>query len=252
MTTSALSPFSRQYSCACSTCRTSATSSSPTTRTSRIGQIAGNAVRPQAGLPELVRRDRVRTGPQRAIGEEHPRREALEQQRLVVRNAQMAQAALRVREGERERARGRARVAVLLRERFGRLSIRRDARGEREAHRRARHEPDPLAEAEDRIEHDARRAGQRAPVERNRVVGVAAAAEEARAIGLPFDRSLRPAFEAQRRASPTPAALADRAGADGRAAPRCRAGIRFRETACRTPDAPDRRPATPGRSPRSW
>ena len=67
----------------------------------------------------------------------------------------------------------------------------------REAHRRPGNQPDPLAEAEDRIEHDARRAGQRAAVERGRAVGVAAAADESRAIGLPFDGPLRPAFEAQ-------------------------------------------------------
>ena len=136
-------------------------------------------------------------GAQRAVGEQHARRQPLEQQRLVVRNAEMAQAALRVREGQREGARGRARVAILLRERLGGLAIRGDAGGEREAHRRARDQPDPLAQAEDRIEHDAGRARQRAAVERGRAVGVAAAADEARAIGLPFDRPLRPAFEAQ-------------------------------------------------------
>ena len=48
------------------------------------GQIPGNAIWPQAGLTELVRRNRVRPRPQRAIGEEHPRRETFEQQRLVV------------------------------------------------------------------------------------------------------------------------------------------------------------------------
>ena len=92
---------------------------------------------------------------------------------------------------------GGARVAVFLGERLGRLAIRRDAGGETEPHRCARDQPDPLAEAEDRVEHDAGRARQRASVERRRMVGVAAAAEESRAIGLPFDRPLRPAFEAQ-------------------------------------------------------
>ena len=60
-------------------------------------QIAGDAVRPQAGLAELVRRDRVGAGAKRTVGEQHPRREAFEEQRLVVRDAEMAQAALRVR-----------------------------------------------------------------------------------------------------------------------------------------------------------
>ena len=47
---------------------------------------------------------------------------------------------------------------VLLGERFGRLSIRRDACGETEAHGRSRDQPDPLPEAEDGVEDDARRA----------------------------------------------------------------------------------------------
>ena len=67
-------------------------------------QIAGNAVRPQTRLTSSF--DAIVSGSraQRAVGEEHPRRQTLEQQRFVVRDAQMAQAALRVREGERERA----------------------------------------------------------------------------------------------------------------------------------------------------
>ena len=212
------------------------------TRTSRIGRSPEMPCGHRPAWPSSFDANRVRTRAQRAVGEEHPRRQPLEQQRLVVRDAEMTQTALRVREGEREGARGRARVAVLLGERFGGLAIRGDAGGETEAHRRARDQPDPLAQAEDRIEHDAGRARQRAAVERGRAVGVPAAAEESRAIGLPFDRPLRPAFEAQdvHRPDGRIARIARRA--DGRAAPRCRAGIRFRETACRTPDARDRRP----------
>ena len=95
-----------------------------------------------------------------------------------------------------------ARIVILVRERDGRFAIRGDAGREREAHRRAWDQPDALAEAHDRIERDAGRARQRAAVERRRTVGVAAAAEESRAVGLPFDRPLRPAFEAQARAPP--------------------------------------------------
>src|SRR5437867_2928883 len=109
----------------------------------------------------------------------------------------MTQTALRVREREGECPGGRARVAVLSGERFGVLAIGGDAGRERKAHRRPWDQPDPLAEAEDRVEDDARRPGQRAPVERRRTVGITTAAEESRAIGLPFDRSLWPAFEAQ-------------------------------------------------------
>ena len=68
----------------------------------------------------------------------------------------------------------------------------------------------------------------------------AAAAEEARAIGLPLDRPLRRPLEAQHVDRPERRLVGRRAAADGRAARRCRAGTRFRRTACRTPDARDR------------
>ena len=150
----------------------------------------------------------------------------------------MTKPALGVRQRQRERARRAAGIVVLPRERFGRLAIRRHAGGETEPHGGARRQPDPLAQADDRIEHDAGRARQRASVER-RGVRRAAAAEEAGAIGLPFDGSLRPALEAQRMERPGRASP-DRAAVDGRAARRCPADTRSRRTACRTPDARDR------------
>ena len=53
----------------------------------------------------------------------------------------------------------------------------------------ARRQPDALAQRADRVEHGAGRARQRAAVEHDRVGRRAAAADEARPIGLPFDRA---------------------------------------------------------------
>ena len=69
--------------------------------------------------------------------------------------------------------------------------------GERQPHEAARGEADALAQADDGIEHGARRAGERAAVEGLRVLGPAPAAQEARAVGLPFHRPLRPPFQAE-------------------------------------------------------
>ena len=56
---------------------------------------------------------------------------------------------------------------------------------------------DALPQAEDRIEHEAGGARQRPAVERDGILERAAAADEARAIGFPFERTVRPSFEAQ-------------------------------------------------------
>src|SRR4029453_1283020 len=109
----------------------------------------------------------------------------------------MAQTALRVRERKGECSGSRVRVAVLSFKRYGGLAIRGDAGREREPHGRTRDQPDPLAKTEDRVEEDAPRAGQRPPAQGGRPVGVTTGAEESCTIGLPFNRSLRPAFEAQ-------------------------------------------------------
>ena len=68
------------------------------------GQVAGDAMRPQTRLAELVGRNRRRTRAERAVGEQQPRRETLEEERVVARHPQVAQAALCVGEGECERA----------------------------------------------------------------------------------------------------------------------------------------------------
>ena len=245
MTTSALSPFRRQYSCACSTCRTSGSASSSPTRDEQ-DRADRRRCRAARAPPGRARSAPAASGLARSDPSaiEHPRREPLEQQRLVARDAEVAQRALRVREREREGAGRRARVAVLLRERHGRLAIRRDARGEREPHGPARREPDPLAQADDRIERRRRwcrtARARRAPAGR-RCRG--------RGRGSGRDRSpIRPApcgrpSRLSTCTAQTSAPGRIRRAAAGRAAPRSRADIPFRGTACRTPDARGRRPA---------
>ena len=217
-------------------------------------QIAGNAVRPEAGLAELVRRERVRRGarsePSANSTRDARRSNSSASSLEIPRWRSPLCACVKASANARER---RARVAVLLRERL------RPSRGPRRCRWRNERRTDApgtsliaLAEAEDRVEHDAGRARQRAAVERRRALGVAAAAEEPRAIGFPLDRSLRPALEAQDVHGPDGRSRRIARRGDGRAARRCRAGTRSRETACRTPDARDRRPAAPARSRRSW
>ena len=101
----------------------------------------------------------------------------------------MLQRDVHVRERHRERARRGAAVAVLAHQRERGGAIGRDAGGERHAHERAGRQAHPIAQRRNRVEHGAGRAGQRAAVERQRVGGRTAAAEEARAIGFPFDRA---------------------------------------------------------------
>ena len=216
-------------------------------------QIAGDAVRPQTRLTELVRRDRVGVRAQRAVGAEHPRREPLEQQRLVARDAQVAQAALRVREGQREGAR---------RPRSGRGTSARAPRPSRDPRRcRWRRRGAPTPPGASRIRWRRLKIGSSTtpvvpdsarPSSAGGSPALAAAAEEARAIGFPFDRPLRPAFEAQHVERPRRRLLriarppmAEQRGAVGQVfgLEEQLAERRMREVVGR--------PA-PGRSPRSW
>jgi len=154
-------------------------------------------VRPQAGLTEFVGGEGLGARPQRTVGSEHTRRQALEQHRVVRGNTEMAQPALGVGHREREGAGRRARRVVLARQRLDRLAIRRHAGGKAEPHGPAGWNPDSLTQADNRIEDDAGGAGERVSVERQRPRGAPAAPEKARAIGFPFDRTLRASLEAQ-------------------------------------------------------
>src|SRR6266545_1982963 len=152
MTTSALSPFSRQYSCAWRICRTSARSASATTRTSRTGR---SPEMPCAQSPSWPRVLRARSsGPGRSEASAYSTREARRSNRRAS-SLEMPRWCSRLRACANARAHA-------------------------------------LAQAHHRIEQDASRPGERAPVERLRILGAPATAEEAAAVALPLDRSLRP------------------------------------------------------------
>src|SRR5207237_4919440 len=72
-----------------------------------------------------------------------------------------------------------------------------DANRKREPDRAAWQQSNALPKAHDRIEHDARRAGQRTAIEGHGVCGTAAAAEKPRPIGFPLDGALSATFQAQ-------------------------------------------------------
>ena len=210
-------------------------------------------MRPQAGLAELVRRDRV--GAARSEPSVHSTRDASRSNSTAssLEMPRWRSPLCGVRERERERARRGARIVVLLRERLGRLAIRR--------HARSRSDRRTIAPGGSRIR--CRRltigsstmpvgARQRAAVERRGSSGsrprprnrARSVSHSTGPCGRPSRLRTWKAHDAARRR--------DRGAGDGRAAPRCRAGTRFRGTACRTPGARDRRPAAPGRSRRSW
>ena len=109
----------------------------------------------------------------------------------------MTQTALGVGECQGEGSGRRTRRVILLSQRFCRLTIRRHTGRKAESDGPARQQSDPLTQTHDRIEHDTRRARQRAPIERDRPIGAAPATEEARAIGFPLDGTLRPPLQAQ-------------------------------------------------------
>ena len=86
---------------------------------------------------------------------------------------------------------------IFLSERFGIRAIGRHAGREADSHSAAGWQPDPLTEADDRIEHHPGGSRQRASIERQWVSRAAATPEETRAIGLPFDRTLCATFQAE-------------------------------------------------------
>ena len=246
ITTSARSPLSRQYSCACSTWRTSGRSSSSTTRTSRIGRSPEMPCGQRPSWPSALRgQERPGAARSERVGVEHARGQPLEEQRLLARDAEVAQRALRVREGERE---GRAPPALgswyFWASASAVVAVERHAGGEataarsRPGARRTRWRRLTIGSSTTPVVPESG-----APVERLRVVGPAPAAEEARAVGLPLDRPLRAGPRGSGRAPPTAPARRPRAAAAGRGAPCARAGTRSRRTACRRPGGRGRRPA---------
>ena len=128
---------------------------------------------------------------------EHPGGEPLEQVCLVAGDAEVPQLDLRVRVGEGEGASGGAGVVVLLGQHQRRLAVGRDPGRERHAYEAAGGQAYALAQADDRIQHRADGAGQRAAVEGDRVLRRASAAEEPGAVALPLHGPLHAPFHAQ-------------------------------------------------------
>jgi len=92
---------------------------------------------PQAGLAQHVAGEHVGRGAQRDVGVQHARGEPLVELRLVARDAEVPERALRLVEREREGPCGGTRIVVLLRKRTRRLATRRDPGRERQAHEAA-------------------------------------------------------------------------------------------------------------------
>src|SRR5262245_8347504 len=159
-------------------------------------KIARDAVGPEAFLPERVLGLQLRARPERTVKIESPRGESFIQQRCIARNAKMTQRAVAVRGGERKGSAGSAWLAILQGQRQSSLAIRCHAGGKRQPSESTRREPDSLSQADNRIERGTGGVGERASVERLRIVGTSTASQEAAAIGFTFERPLRPTLEA--------------------------------------------------------
>ena len=203
MTTSARSPLSRQYSCAWSTCRASGTASGPRAWTKQDRQVARDAEPPESGLAELIASGRLTGGAKRSVGEEDARGQPLEQQRVVTRDRQVVQRALGVTE---RRARRRACAALGSRyfcasacaaSRSPATPVANDRRTAAPGASRMRWRRLKIGSSTTPSVPESRR-----PSIADGRARVAAASEKLRAVGFPFNRSLRPSFEAQRRAAP--------------------------------------------------
>ncbi len=116
---------------------------------------------------------------------------------MIVGEPQVLQRDVHVRERHRQRPCRCAGVAVLSHQRERGGAIRRDAGGERHPHERAGRETHPLAQGRHRVEDGADGAGQRPAVERQRIGGRSAAAEEAGAIGFPLDGAAQAPVDAE-------------------------------------------------------
>ena len=160
-------------------------------------EIARDAVSPQTALPERALGEKLRRCAQRAVLEEDPRSEPFVELRFLRSDIEVTQRDLRVRVSERERACRRRRVVVFLREGQRGVARLRHPGGEGHPRESPGCEPDPLAQADARIEDGAGRPGQRAPVERRRVVRPPPAAEEARPVGFPFHLALHASLDGQ-------------------------------------------------------
>ena len=239
----------RQYSCARRSWRTMSRSSGSSMRTRTIGRSPEMPCAQRADGPRRVPSQHLRRGAQRGIGVEDAVRESLEEMRLVGSMPRWCSWTCAWVQARVDGALEGRRVAVLVGEVERRLARRRDQRREGDGRRRAGREPDPAPQAEDRIEHRARGVRERA-VRRSTDIGVpdaAAAAEEARAVGLVLRRRPRARLRPRRRGPPRPRLSAASAAGASRAARRASARTRSGRTGSRRPGARRRPPAARAR-----
>ncbi len=118
-------------------------------------QVAGDAVRPETLLPEPRLGEDLRARSERPVSVEHARRQPFEKLGLFLRDAEVPQVALGMREGQGKGARGCAGIVVFLGEGHGSLPTRSHPCGERQPHEAAGREADALPQADDGVEHHA-------------------------------------------------------------------------------------------------
>ena len=160
-------------------------------------QVAGDAVRPQAGLPERVSREERGCRAERGVGPQDVRRETFVELRFIRRDSEVTQPHLGLGAREREGSSRRSGVVVLLGQCDRRRPARRDAGRKCETHLPAWGDAHALAQAQDRVEDCPRGARECPAVERDGILGRASAAKESGAISFPLDGALAAAFGAQ-------------------------------------------------------
>ena len=145
---------------------------------------------PEGGGALAVAHQDVRGSAEARIGVEDPCRDSLEEVRLVRGDAQVPELDLGLRPGDVGCALERGRLAVLVGQLQGLLAGIRGERREVDARGPAGGQAHAAPQARDRVEHRARRVGQRAPVlDRAGVADAAAAPQEPRAVGLVLRRA---------------------------------------------------------------
>ena len=159
-------------------------------------EVARDALRPERRRPAAAAANRVGGRTQRRIGVEHVAGETLKEAGLLGVDAEIAQLHLRLGPRQRGRAVEGGRVLVLVDQVQHLAAGRRDDRPERDAHRAARRHPHATTQREDGIEDGADGVRKRPAVHhRDRRPDVAAAAEEAGAVGFDLRLAHRLAFD---------------------------------------------------------
>ena len=149
------------------------------------GQVAGNGIAPQAGLPAPVPHEHAAVGAQRGIGVDDRVGQAPVELRVRLARVDLSQHHLGVGPGQLEDAVGEAPILIFLDQAQGRVAAVADAVNQVHVGRLFRLEADPAADGHHRVQHRALAAGQRRGIVHRLGRGDgAAAADEARAVGL--------------------------------------------------------------------